>query len=136
MIIKNKVEINCSVIELLPSRIIKLRYKPDFEIQLKDVRELETVFVHLAGENDIYCLMDMSGRFNTVTKEAQNFLSKEAAIVTEKKLKASAIVIDNLPNRIITKFFIKFFKPSFKTKIFSKIEQAEAWLIELREINN
>jgi len=133
MRIDNKVEINSATLELLPSLVIKLRYKQDYEIELKDVKQVERAFLNLAEEKDIYCLMDMTGKFNTITKEAQKFISKEASIVREKKLIASAVVIDNLSSRIITKIFVKLFKPPFKMKIFSTVSNGEAWLVKLRK---
>lgn len=128
-------EIDCAVIELLSNGIIKVDYRPDFEVELNDVKEVEKVFIDLSGGDNIYCLMDLSGQFNVFTNEAQKYLSNEALIVTQGIIKGSAVVIDNLPNRLFAKFFIKFFKPPFLTQAFSNSQQAVEWLLELMKKN-
>ncbi len=127
MILKS-LHIDCAVIELLEGGIIRLQYKPDFEIELKHAREVEKAMISIAESRDIYCLMDWLGQYNNFTNEAQKFLSKEASIVQNGQMKCTAVIIDNLPNRILTKFFSKFFKPKFVVKIFSNKEDALAWL--------
>lgn len=124
--------IDCAEIELDQNDIIQLKYRPDYTVELEDVREVERVFIDLSNGNDIYCLLDMSGQFNVYTPEAQKFLSKEASIVKQKKIKCSAVVIDNLPNRLITKFFIKFYKPPFRTKIFANKESGLIWIESIK----
>ncbi|UKN01098.1 hypothetical protein K6119_15310 [Paracrocinitomix mangrovi] len=127
-----EVNIECAEIALLDSGIIQIRYKADYEVELKDVMEVEKVFIDFSESAEIFCLMDTSGRFNIFSKEAQKFLSNEASIVRENKLKGSAVVIDNLPNRIIAQFFSKFYKPQFPMKIFSSQEEGMKWLSMLK----
>ena len=102
-------------------------------MELEDVKQVERAFIELSSNGDIYCLMDTSGRFNNYTNEAQKFLSNEASIVQNKKIKGSAVVIDSLPNRLLAKFFSKFFKPKFPMRIFSTQEEGLAWLNELMQ---
>ena len=99
-----------------------------------DVKELEKVFIELAEGNPMYCLLDTSGQYNNFTQEAQKYLSKEARIVKSGQMKANAVIIDNLPYRILAKFFLKFFQPDFEMKIFSQEEEARNWLLKLMEV--
>ena len=133
MLVTRELNITCAEIALLDSGIIVLQYKPDYEVELEDVKQVEQAFIELSSNGDIYCLMDTSGRFNNYTNEAQKFLSKEASIVQNKKIKGSAVVIDNLPNRLLAQFFSKFFKPEFPMKIFSNQDGGKVWLKELME---
>lgn len=128
MLINSVIEIECAEIYLRPDKIIVLKYKPDYDVELADVKEVEKVFIELSQGGDIYCLMDTSGRLNNYSNEAQKFLSKEASIVREDKIKCSAVVIDNLANRILAHFFSKFFKPKFRMKIHSNQSDAIQWL--------
>lgn len=127
-----KIEIPCATIELLDSGIISIQYRSDFKVELKDVKEVEKAFISLSKGEDIYCLMDTSRRLNNYTVEAQNFLSKEASIVKDGKMKCSALVIDNLPNRLLARFFKNFYKPSFAMKIFRNQMDAKEWLMSKR----
>ena len=131
MLVIKELNIKCAEIYLFDSGIILLKYKSDYEIELKDVKEVEKVFLELIDEKGIFCLMDTSDRYYNITKEAQEFLSNEASIVKDKKIKGSAVVINNLPNRLLAQFFSKFFKPKFPMKIFSTQEEGMVWLKEL-----
>ena len=124
------VNIDCAEIELLNSGIISIRYKSDYEVGLKDVKEVEQVFISMSKGGAIYCLMDTLGRYNNFTEEAQKFLSKEASIVKDRKLKCSAVIIDNLPYRILIRLFTKFLRPPFKIKAFGSKDAATVWLLK------
>lgn len=128
MLTTNEIDIHCAEIFLHESGVIILQYKPDYDVELKDVKEVEKAFIELSGDGDIYCLMDTSGRFNNYTNEAQKYLSNEAEIVKRNKLKGSAVIIDNLPNRMLAQFFSRFFKPKFPMKIFSNQSEGLDWL--------
>ncbi len=122
------VEISCAKIHLHTSGIIELKYNPDHEVELMDAIQVESVFLEFSKGKGIYCLMDTKGRMAGYTKEAQNFLAKEASIVKSKQMKCSAVVIDNLPSRMLTSFFMKLFKPKYKVKTFSNEKDAVIWL--------
>lgn len=128
MILKEVVEIECAQIERLDDGIILIKYRNDYEIELDDVKVVEKVLIDISNGEDFYCIVDTSGRFNNYTNEAQKFLSKEASIVKEGKMKCSAVLIDNLPQRMVVRFFINFFKPKFKMKVFGDISSAREWL--------
>lgn len=128
MLPSKQINIDCASIELLENGIILIMYEPDYEVELKDVKEVEKAFIQLSDSSKIYCLMDTSGRYINFTSEAQKFLSSEASIVQEGKIKASAIIINNLPNRLFAKLFSNFFKPKFPMKIFSNQKDALNWL--------
>lgn len=132
MAVIDQINIECAEITLLDSGLILLKYAPDYKVELKDVKEVERVFIELSNNGDIYCIMNTSGRFNNYTNEAQKFLSNDAKIVKQNKIKGSAVVIDNLPNRLLAQFFSRVFKPKFPMKICSSQEEGLAWLNALR----
>ena len=61
----------------------------------------------------------------TITKEARDNAVK---IEDESMLAASAVVVDNLPYKLIANFYLKFNKPKRPYKVFSKEEDAIKWL--------
>lgn len=136
MLTTKNLHIECAEITVIDSGFILLKYKPDYEVEIEDVKELEKVLIEISDNGDIYCLMDTSGRLNNYSHEAQKFLSNDASIVKQNKIKGSAIVIDNLPNRLLARFFSKFYKPKFPMKIFRNKEDALSWLELLRDRQN
>ncbi len=122
------VEISCANIDLHDSGIIELKYHPEHEVEIMDAIQVESVFIEFSKGKGIYCLMDTTGRTAGYTKEAQNYLAKDAAIVKNKQMKCSAVIIDNTLNRMLTTFFMKIFKPKYKVKIFAIEKDAINWL--------
>lgn len=133
MTIAEEIQTTNARIKLTPQDIIELRYKPDQLIELEDVMEVEQALIQLSKGGDIYCLVDLSNQYNSFTSEAQNYLSKDAPIVREGKMKKSAVVIGNLPSRLIARFFGNFYKPHFPFKIFSNKTDAIKWLSKRHE---
>jgi hypothetical protein len=129
--VKSKIEIECAVIEKLENGIIQISYKSNYRVELEDVKEVEKVYVGFSNGEAIYSLLISNGGFSQFSNEAQKFLAEEASIVS--RIKGSAVVLNNLPFRILTRFFIKFYKPKFPTKIFSEYSDAVQWLTELKE---
>ena len=122
------VEIPCAVITMLDVDIFKVEYRNDYRVELKDAIELDRVFVELSQGAGIYTLLDTSGKHALFSKEAQRFLAKEGIMVKERRILDFALVIDNLPNRLLAKFYITFFKPKYPIKIFPNVDSALAFL--------
>lgn len=133
MEVLRKIEIDCANIFLIENDITVIRYKNDYHVELKDVKEVEKTFIELNGDKPIYCLMDSSNRFNNYTVEAQQYLSHKASIVKRRQLQCSAVIINNLPHRLLAQFFSKFYKPSFPMKIFSNENEAIDWIKEIKQ---
>jgi hypothetical protein len=70
-----KLNIDCASIELLENGIILIKYKSEYEVKLKDVKEVEKAFIQLSEGRDIYCLMDTSGRYGVSTFVVTNYFS-------------------------------------------------------------
>lgn len=63
--------------------------------------------------------------FFSITPEAKKMLADKNV---NPLLKANAVVINNLPARLIANFFGNFYKPFFKFKVFTTIGKAKEWL--------
>ncbi|MDX1349194.1 MAG: hypothetical protein R3279_03040 [Putridiphycobacter sp.] len=128
-----KVEIYCAEVSILSSNVFLIAYRTDIEIELNHIKELEQTLIDLSNGGDIYTVVDSIGAYINISNEGQNFLAKEASIVIEKKIKASAVLIRNLPNRLVAKFFMVFYKPLFPIKIFAEQSAALSWLESIQK---
>lgn len=127
------IDLNCATIDKLPSGIIRITYKEGLEIKLNDAQQVEKAFYELAEEKHIYSLMMSLGRFIRFSRDAQDYFATKATIISQ--VRASAMVLDSLPVRLIAKFFIRFHKMHYPTRIFSSEKAAHIWLEEVREMN-
>jgi hypothetical protein len=95
-------------------------------VDLKDVDENLFMTLSLAKGKRYAVLVD-ARHPTTISKEAMEYASRPECY---KDLIAQAIVTDSLANRLVGNFIIKFHKPTSPTRLFSKMEDAEAWLRE------
>ena len=75
-------------------------------------------------------------KYSVFSPEAQKYLANEAPMVVQNRLLGFAITIDSLPNRMLAKFYIAFFKPTYPVKIFSNETEAMDWLNEMRNVKS
>lgn len=119
---------NCASVKVNEFGIIEITYKDDLQITLADVQELEEIFLDISQGKMLYTMMIANGKMYKFTPDAQEFLSKKSEV--NELIQASAIVLDSLQIRILAKFFIRFYKPKYLTKIFANRSKAIDWLLE------
>ena len=129
----SKIELDSSVIELLEPTLIHIVYKNEYEVELRDVKEVDQAFQELAGDKVVYVIMDTNEKFNTFSPEAQKYLSKGTTLVKKNQLGGFAVIINSLPYRIMVRFYMKMYKPNYKLKVFSKQDEAKVWFEKLKK---
>jgi len=123
---EKEIKLKCGTIKRIEGNIIFACYHEGYEIRLADVKQIDEAFFELANEDKIYSLMDSSNRHTYFTKEAQNYLAKEAK--SRYLLVASVVVLNQLPMRILARFFVTFHKPNYPVKICKSIEEGKKWI--------
>jgi hypothetical protein len=118
-----KVELNKSTCILLEKGVINVIYKNNVEIELEDVIEIRKVTLQMS-EGNPYVAIYESGEQTIVTKEAREIPMIDDTI---KNRKALAIIMNNLPQRIIINFFIRTNKKSHPIKAFTSKTEALKW---------
>ncbi len=125
----NQVEISKATIHKLNEYTIHLIYKPDLNIKLADAKKISDTIHEMVKEKPYVILVDLRGLYGNMTHEARNHFANDSKI--NKIRIAEVLLIDNLPIRIIAKFYIKFYKPGGPIKIFGNKEKALNWLEEI-----
>ena len=128
-----KIELESATIELLEPDLVYIVYKDEYEVGLKDVKEVDRSFLEIAGDSTIYAIMNAQGKYNIFSSEAQDYLSKKTQLVKNGQLGGFAVIINGLPYRILIKLYLKFYKPNYKLKICSNFEEAKDWLSKLKK---
>ena len=127
----SRIEIPCAVIETIDHSMLRITYKNEYDIHLADVTELNDVLTDLVETGPIYSIVNANSKFFNLSKDAQEYLATTAPIVS--RIKGSAVLINNLPIRLIVRFFISTYNPKFPTKIFKYEEEAKEWIESLRK---
>jgi len=127
-------EIPCATITKLSDDLIKVEYRHDYRVELEDAKMVDDVFLEFAEGKPIYGIMDGMNKHSLFTSDAQKFLANEAPLIKNNHMLGFAIVINSLPNRMMAKFFITFFKPKHPVKIVATEEQGLLWIALMRRI--
>lgn len=122
----NIIKTSVATIKKTKDFLIEVDYNSENEINLDDAKKVHEAFLELCNHQPFTILIEDKGRFVTFSDEAKRFY------VNDEKLKpykvALAMVVKSLPSRIIAKFYLSFYKPYYKTKIFSNKQNAIKWL--------
>jgi len=114
-------KIRFSVIE---PQILENIILENVEIDVPEVNYSKQQNLKMAGEKP-YVILIVSQPYSTITPQALNLsASKEFKQLT----KAKALLVNNLPHRIVGNFYMKFKKPAIKTRIFNDRDKAIKWL--------
>lgn len=128
-----KIEIACCTIEKIDDRILVSIYRDRYVVKLKDAKEVTAAFEKFYPEGPVYTLVNLNKKFLNSSIPALQYFASQAAIIP--RIKGNAVILSNLPTRIMVRFFIKSFKPKYPTKIFANKESALEWLHSLKAQN-
>lgn len=126
-------EIPCAIITKLDHDLIKIVYKDNYQVELEDAKMVDAIFQEFYSNKPLHILMDTKGRYSVFSSEAQLYFSYEAPLTIQNKMAAFAILIDSLPNRLLVRFYLTFFRPKYPFEIFSNEEDALMFLNTLRK---
>ncbi|MCD6067199.1 MAG: hypothetical protein K0S33_2025 [Bacteroidetes bacterium] len=107
--------------------LIAFYFNDDITIGVAEVKEMVYVTRELTGgEVDLLNLV-VTGERNNISTQAFSYdLFKELNI--KQRTVAEAVVIKNLPTRIMANFYYKAIRRSFPVKVFDSEEDAVSWL--------
>lgn len=121
-------EIPCATISKLDHDLIKVVYRDGYQVELEDAKMVDEVFQELSNNSPVCIFMDTNGRYSVFSSEAQNYFSNEGKLAKDNNIIAFAIIINNLPNRLLVRFYLAFFKPKYTFEIFKNEEDALMFL--------
>ena len=128
-----KVKLRCGTVELLDINTILMTYRNDHHITLEDVMEIDSAVDTLIPDGDFYSVLTLQRSFLDISSEAQKMMAHTSPLVP--RLKGAAVILNNLPSRLIIGFFIKRFKPIYPTKIVKNMSEAQIWIQSQKSLN-
>ena len=112
----------------LQDNLYLLKFDDDYEIELEDAIEIDQTFIKITNNQPFCVVVDARNRYSSASNDARNFFANDPEILPIRK--KIAIVINNMPTRMIANFFVKFNRPQTPTKVFSDYNKAIDWLSE------
>ena len=108
------------------TNIVELDYPTEIDVSLEQAQDIDKIIFDITEGEDIYLIVNMENSFGSLSSETQSFFAQDAPTVSQ--IKASAIILNNLPVRLLVKFYLNVFKPLYKTKVFSNADKAHQWI--------
>ncbi len=121
------------ILNISEDNLVHILFPQDLDFGLKQAKSIESIILKKIGSEKFTIISDFTDSFGSMTSEAQRFFASEAKSISQ--IKASAIIVNNLPIRILVKFYLNFFKPNYPTKIFANVALAKEWFMEIENQN-
>lgn len=112
----------------LQHNLYLLKFDDDYEVELEDAIEIDQAFINITNNQPFCVVVDARNRYSSASNDARNFFANDPEILPIRK--KIAIVVNNMPTRIIANFFVKFNRPQTPTKVFNDYNKAIEWLKE------
>lgn len=110
--------------------ILVVRYKNNLDFTLNKAKSFVKTCDEITNGNKVFTMI-VTGEHGYMTTETREYLSGEEVA---KHRKAVALVVDNLPHRIIAGFIVRVRQNYYPTQVFKKEENALLWL-EKQQLN-
>ena len=105
--------------------IVWFRYKNGADITIEDSYDYLKIINEIADGKKRYFILDTRGALVQTTQEHRAFMGQNPEAL--KWRIADAILVDVLPNRILSDFYKKKYSQSHPIKIFKSEEEAKQW---------
>jgi len=111
---------------MLDQDTVEITYEDNIKV---DLDGLKNAWVKLDAYTEKRRLKKLIivGKRTEITHEARKYGHEEAKI-RSKFIVAEAIVVHNLPQKMVANFYSNFIKELYPIKYFTEIEDAKAWL--------
>lgn len=113
-------------IQIFPEKRVEIVYPSEIEVTLEIAKAIESTITNLIGDARFYLIVNFENVFGKMPDEVQKFYAKEAA--SRKQIILAIYIINNLPVRILAKFHIRFFKPTYPVIILQSYKDAIEWI--------
>lgn len=126
----SKVELPHSTLILRHDGIVEIRCADDFTYETEHIIENHNVLKEMAGDKKLL-ILDFTERYTMISSEARIYVAKGNHA---SYIKAEAVLIYSLAQRMYAQFFLKMSKPKVPANYFAykDKELAEKWLKEVK----
>jgi hypothetical protein len=95
-------------------------------IELEDAKVLTAMAIDLCSGRSYPFITSILGKTIRISNEAREYFASYPPLVRLRT--CQAILVDNMPGKLLANFFIKFHKPTEATRVFTKLDDALEWI--------
>lgn len=100
-------------------------FKEGADVEVEHMQEIDEILLKLCGGEPFLNLVDLRNKHVTFDAVARKFAADSRIT---KYIRASAVLYNTLPIRMLVNFYLRFNKPAYPTMAFSVEQKALKWL--------
>ena len=109
------------------NQILLVTFKDKVDVDLVEMIKLVDVSLEIVNNTPFYLIVDARNILSTINHEARDYITKHEAY--SKLNIAQAIIVNNMPIKILANFYIKFYAQPNPVRMFSDFEEGREWLM-------
>ena len=96
-------------------------------VNIEETKKIMSLSAEMVNKKPFYVLVDARDILASVDHNSRKYMAEHEV---NKHNMAQAMVVNNMPIRIIANFYLKFYKHAYPMKIFTDISKAREWLLQ------
>lgn len=105
--------------------IVHTRFRHGAQVDIEELKVIEQALFQITENKPFKTIMDLRNKFVNFDVEARSYAAK--GDIT-KNITAQVFLVNTLPMKMITNFFLRFDSPKYPTRAFQDEEKAILWL--------
>ncbi len=110
------------------SSVLSVKFKDKVDVDIAEMIELVNVGLELVNNNPFYLLVDARDILSSMDHESRKYFAEHEEY-NELNI-AQAIVVNNMPIRLLASAYTKLYRHPNPVKVFTDIDEARQWLIK------
>ena len=117
-----------ATIDIDEDRVLLVKFKDRVEVEIEEAVKLVDVSLEIVDNQSFYLLVDARDIFSSMDHESRKYISDHKRY-NELNI-AQAIVVNNMPIRLLASAYFRMYKHVNPIKIFTNITDARKWLLK------
>ena len=122
-----KRDLYSATITLDDNKVLLVEFKDGVEVDLDEMIKLVDVSLEIVNGKPFYLLVDARNILSSMTHDARHYITVHEEY-GELNI-AQAIIVNNMPIKILANFYIKFYKQPNPVKMFDDMAVGRDWLL-------
>jgi len=106
--------------------VLLVKFKNSVDINIKEAIDLVDISLALVNGKSFYLLVDARDILSSMDHASRKYVA-EHKVYNELNI-AQAIVVNNMPIRLLASAYYKLYSHKNPVKVFSSLQEAEKWL--------
>lgn len=125
-------DLHSATIDIDDDHILLVNFKDRVDVEIEEAVKLVDVSLEIVDNKPFYLLVDARDIFSSMDHESRKYISDHRRY-NELNI-AQAIVVNNMPIRLIASAYFRMYKHVNPVKIFTDMTEARKWLLSQTKV--